>query len=218
MPPRRNAQTHRDAALRYLNQRNAGSVGLFYILQPGAAQFRALNGRSGQLEFIIGSRFGHTPSFASLSRDIRRLFTDIINFTRHTVPITVRDRTQVVIRDVNGFVISTEFRRGLTGTDVLNKVENALTSQEAFNIIGARVWVKYFIAPGGGAYVTNTLTSEQFLKRKKSIVMVQSDVNECFEQCIVLGIAHYESSDIYRKLTSGKGCKRYRALLAHHLR
>ena len=181
-----------------------------------------LNNYSGEYRFKLHDRFREqrnmptlriTPhTLGLLSGEITQLFTRMLQYVISIRRLTRLDKLQVVISDGNSFVSTGVEPSGvLRAGGIMRLIENTLQSWESLDFNTTSVVIRYFRGIQGGAHFSTSISCIEFIKKKRCIVTIESVNSNCFFQCLVLGLAQNNDSELYREMVRDK-----RSLLQVH--
>ena len=160
-------------------------------------ELRNISDRSGDVSYRVfcpGNIEVTTPdSLMGLQGELEALFGDMLNNVRQAYGLQEYDRMQVVISDPP-LEANSSWRSatGHTPQSLFFLVMKAQTSAEAFNLCRARFRFIWGVAPElrGGAYFETARSFNEFAKSKTCVVVVPGcNENDCFWECLALGIA-----------------------------
>lgn len=180
---------------------------------------RNTNGSSGQFRFRVSTTFRGSLDYFQYTRQIRRMFTFMLNFVRLYIGGNANTRLQVVIHDhYTGRYFSTAMVRNLTSTTIMEHLVSILNSNESFNLKNSEVLINYARPFRGGAHLRRTLSSDDFVKNKRCIIAITSSNNNCFDQCVALGIAQISSPADWSAMKRSQGRQKNREIAAAEIR
>lgn len=159
------------------------------------------NSWSGQFLYNITSTTILNLDLADIRREITAVFERMLNDARTRAGLTGRDRMQISINDRgSGFSVSTRLMLGLSGLYILDLLERLIQSSTDFQIERCDIYIVYTKSSVGGGYFETALSVSEFVKRKTYIIDIISENENCFIQCLILGLAQHDSIASYRKI------------------
>lgn len=172
-------------------------VSMFH-LHPGPTNNR--NNWSGSIEFRIEGTELFDVSLPRIQRGLVDVFDRLIRYGRLAAGLGPDDRFQIVLRDLNSGIYShTRYASDITGAETLDKIAEVVQSNDLFDIEQSIVSFVYTKRSLGGGYFDTALSIQEFIRKKTYIVGIDSVNNNCFFQCIVLGLAQLNSDQSYYK-------------------
>ena len=118
--------------------------------------------------------------------------------------LSPNDRLRVIVTDGN-FTASTPMRplHTLTARQVFEQIAAVINSAQNFNLRKTKVTYQYVRSPAGGGttYYRKAMNFDMFVKKKRCCIEIKAYRNDCFFQCLAIGLATPED---YRKLTKSK--------------
>jgi hypothetical protein len=107
----------------------------------------------------------------------------------------------IQIRDGTSYV-GTAFMQvqNITAATIIQKVIDALQSREYIDMDRLQVIIKYSRGRrGGGSKKVTAISLDAWVKKKKAIVYIKSDNEDCFFQCIALALDEFENGVIEKR-------------------
>jgi hypothetical protein len=191
---------------RFISFESQNDRAIFRYNRPRAILTNAF---SGQYNHTI-STHGVSGRITALTilhvhNDIEQMFDRLIFRVSMLQNLRPNDRIQIIFFDTaHAHPISTLFDKvsKFTGLVLLQLIEASLQSFETIDLDRTRIIVKYSRALNAGGYTSMYTSCKDFVRRKKCCVEIVSKNNDCFFQCLVLGILQWTDEKEYKKLTS----------------
>jgi len=173
-----------------------------FVLKPGPIINK--NMWSGQINFKCKVNYPSTVNLHHLDGEIRNFFRRLLKYGRLVSGIGPDDRYQVVVYNpATGQRNATKFSSNVNENDIMNIIEEKPSGVEFDPDVCEFTYIYVKSSVGGGYYKTS-LSIQEFLQKKKHIINVPSDNNNCFYYCLALGLAENISKTEYTKLLKSK--------------
>lgn len=171
------------------------------------------NQYSGEYEFSIRAQAGllelNWANLRVLEAEVEALFDRCIEHVVEVQGLSRNDYIQVLATS-NMHVWSNLSRvSALDGSEMVNRIELALSSYDSFVLNGALIVVRYYKQQRGNGYKQVFKNVAEFVKRKRCVIEVKSK-KMCFWVSVGLGLAQYNRPDEYKQLLASGGTSRYK--------